>query len=135
MTVSVANVRAHSEYERTIADARKDGAGAIIAPMDGEAFRFRAELARLALGHRLPGVYGDAGYAQAGGLMFYSSSFAHRLQRAASYVDRILKGANPGELPVEQPSKFELVVNLKTAKALGVRIPQQILLRADTVIE
>jgi len=85
--------------------------------------------------NRLPTVFQDAGYVEAGGLLSYYSNWAVLRRRAAVYVDKILKGARPADLPVEQPTKFELVINLKTAKALGLTIPQSLLLRADQVIE
>ena len=90
---------------------------------------------RLLLKHRLPAIFWTRDYVEAGGLMTYSANHAHLLQRAATVVDRILKGAKPADLPVEQPTKFELVINLKTAKALGLTIPQSILVRADQIIE
>jgi putative ABC transport system substrate-binding protein len=89
----------------------------------------------LAARERLPAVYGATPFARQGGLLSYGVNGADQFMRAASYVDRILKGANPGDLPVEQPTKFELVVNLQTAKALSLTIPQSILARADEVIE
>jgi putative ABC transport system substrate-binding protein len=103
--------------------------------MDGETGRYRHDLAELAIKHRLPGIYGERFYVEAGGLMSFSSNWNGRLRRAAAMVDKIMKGADPGELPVEQPTKFELVVNLRTARALGLAIPQSILVRADEVIE
>jgi putative ABC transport system substrate-binding protein len=89
----------------------------------------------LALQHKLPLITGDPGIVEAGGLMYYSVDMANAWRRSATYVDRILKGAKPGDLPVEQPTKFELVINLKTAKTLGLTIPQTLRLRADQVIE
>jgi putative tryptophan/tyrosine transport system substrate-binding protein len=95
----------------------------------------RVQIADLALKHRLPSLTGEPGAAEVGTLMFYGPPIWEGCQRAASYVDRILKGAKPGDLPVEQPTKIELVINLKTAKALGLRIPPLLLQRADQVIE
>ena len=92
-------------------------------------------LAELALKHRLPGMFGTKENVEAGGLMSYGSDFNELVQRAATYIDKILKGAKPADLPVEQASKYELVINLKTAKALGLTIPPSLLARADEVIQ
>jgi putative ABC transport system substrate-binding protein len=95
----------------------------------------RDQIANLAQKNRLPSMYGGRAFAEAGGLMAYGSSLAERWRRAATYVDKILKGAKPADLPVEQPTKFEFVLNLKTAKALGLTIPPAVLARADQVIQ
>src|SRR5262249_41953618 len=95
----------------------------------------RDQIIDLAGKNRLPAIYFTAEWVEAGGLLAYGASFTDLFRRAATYVVKILKGANPADLPVEQPTKFELVVNLKTAKALGLTIPQSLLLRAEQVIE
>jgi putative tryptophan/tyrosine transport system substrate-binding protein len=92
-------------------------------------------IVELALEHRLPGMYPTNQFAQEGGLMAYGPVIADLYRRAATYVDKILKGASPAELPIEQPTRFELVINLKTAKQIGVTIPQSVLYRADKVIK
>jgi len=89
----------------------------------------------LAAKNRLPAVYMERDYVDAGGLISYGPNVADLFRRAATYVDKILKGAKPGDLPVEQPTKFELVINLKTAKALGLAVPQSLRQRADEVIQ
>jgi putative ABC transport system substrate-binding protein len=98
-------------------------------------FSERRRLVDLAAKNRLPAVFPYREFVDAGGLMAYGPNLADLSRRAATYVDKILKGGNPGDLPVEQPTKFEFVINLKTAKALGLTIPQSVLLRADQVIE
>ena len=93
------------------------------------------QIADLAIKNRLPSMYEGSDYVEAGGLMSYSANDADQFRRAATYVDKILKGAKPADLPVEQPTKFELVINLKTAKQIGLTIPQSVLYRADRVIK
>ena len=97
--------------------------------------RERRRLVDLAAKHRLPAVYSFRLYVEAGGLMSYGPDLPDMFRRSATYVDKILKGARPGDLPVEQPTKFELVINLKTAKALGLTIPPSVLARAHQVVE
>jgi putative ABC transport system substrate-binding protein len=95
----------------------------------------RSRIVRLAASHRLPAIYESREYVDAGGLMSYAANYPDLMRRSAYHVDRILKGAKPADLPVEQPTKFELVVNLRTAKALGLTIPPAVLIRADEVIQ
>jgi ABC-type uncharacterized transport system substrate-binding protein len=107
----------------------------IVAAANIVMFARRPAIARFAQSNRLASLYGAQEYVDAGGLMSYGASVSDMFRRSALYVDKILKGAKPGDLPVEQPTKFELVINLKTAKALGLTIPPSLLLRADKVIE
>ena len=92
-------------------------------------------MARLSLAHRIPVVFGEAGSVRAGGLASYGPDYPAQFRRAATIVDKILKGAKPGETPVEQPTKFELAINLRTAKALDLEIPKEVLFRADETIQ
>jgi len=110
-------------------------AGACFVPWDGTFLVHLVRITKLAASTRLPALYGHKGYVDAGGLACYGPSALEGNRRAAAYVDKILKGAKPGDLPVEQPTKFELIINLKTAKTLGLTIPPSLLLRADHVIE
>jgi putative tryptophan/tyrosine transport system substrate-binding protein len=113
----------------------KAGASALITLDDTLIFTHRGRIVKLAGENRLPAVYGFKEFADAGGLMSYAPNLVETYRRTAIYVDKILKGGRPGDLPIEQPTKFELVINLKTAKALGLTIPPSLLLRADQVIE
>jgi putative ABC transport system substrate-binding protein len=108
---------------------------AILVYLDPFFLFHRARLLNLAAKNRLPAIYFSREYPEGGGLMSYGANYLDNYHRAATYVDKILKGAKPGELPIEQPTKFELVINLKTAKALGLTLPRSLLLRADHVIE
>ena len=128
-------VRAPEELEAAFATITKNGADAVLVLSDPMTFFHRDRIADLATKRRLPTMHGVRGYVDAGGLISYWAHEADLLRRAASYVDRILKGAKPGDLPIEQPAKFEMVINLKTAKAVGLTIPPSLLLRADHVIE
>ena len=111
------------------------GEQAVIVLVDAMLQGNRARITDLAARHRLPAVYGLSEYAEVGGLLAYGPNRLDMFRHASVYVDKILKGANPGDLPVEQPTKFELVINLKTAKTLGLTIPPALLVRADQVIE
>jgi putative ABC transport system substrate-binding protein len=122
-------------FDAPMRGVARQQAGALLGLASPIFFRQRAELAEMAIKYRLPGVVPFREAAEAGLLMAYGASLTSMLRRAAEYIDRILKGARPADLPMEQPTKFELVVNLKTAKALGLTIPRSLLLRADQVIE
>ncbi|HWN05161.1 MAG TPA: ABC transporter substrate-binding protein [Candidatus Dormibacteraeota bacterium] len=135
LTLSFLVVSRPAEFDPTLARAKRDGVTGIIAPVDGVTLLHRRALVEAALKHRLPGIYWAREYVEAGGLMTYGASLADRRRHAAIYVDKILRGATPADLPIEQPTKFELVINLKTAKALGLTIPPSLLVRADQVIE
>jgi putative tryptophan/tyrosine transport system substrate-binding protein len=135
VALSFIGIAGTDNLESALVRAKKGGAGALIAPLNAFTYRYREKLVQLALKHRLPGIYWVRDYVEAGGLMSYGTNFGDVGRRAAYFVDRILKGTKPADLPVEQPTKFELVINLKTARALGLTIPQSVLLRADQVIE
>ena len=128
-------IRDVPDLEGAFRTAKAEQANAMYVLPSPTFARHRARLAELAVKHRLPGVYEDKQYVDAGGLMSYGPSFPDLFRRSASYVDRILKGAKPGDLPIEQPMKFELAINLRAAKALGLTIPPSLLLRADHVSE
>jgi ABC-type uncharacterized transport system substrate-binding protein len=123
------------DFDRALSAIVADRAGAVLVATSPMFFGHRRQLAELALKHRLPTIFAFREYAEAGGLMAYGPSYTELFQRAAGYVDRILKGARPGDLPVEQPTKFELVINVKTAKTLGVTIPPAVLVRAGEIIQ
>ena len=110
-------------------------ARALITLPDGMLLANRARIVEFTAKSRLPALFPDREFAEAGGLLAYGPSLAANFRRAATYVDKILKGAKPAELPVEQPTKFELVINLKTARAIAITIPQTLVLRADQLIE
>jgi putative ABC transport system substrate-binding protein len=131
----IANVRRPEEIEPAIARLAKDGAQALILGAAAWLTAERDHILRLALAQRWPVVGPQVLYAEVGALISYGTNRAVLFRRAAFYVDRILKGTKPGDLPIEQPTTFELVVNMKTAKALGITIPQTILVRADKVIQ
>jgi putative ABC transport system substrate-binding protein len=114
---------------------REEGVNALLFAASPFMYQHRKRLAELAARHRLPAIYETADYVQTGGLMSYGPNITALYGHAAGYVDRILKGAKPADLPVEQPGKFELAINMKTAKQLGLTVPQSLLLRADHVIQ
>jgi putative ABC transport system substrate-binding protein len=128
-------VRGPDEFDTAFATMTRKGTGAVFVLSDPMFFVHRTRLAHLAVKHRLPTMHGVIEFAVAGDFMAYYPNSVDLFRRAATYVDNILKGAKPADLPVEQPMRFELVVNLKTAKALGLTIPPSVLLRADEVIK
>jgi ABC-type uncharacterized transport system substrate-binding protein len=127
--------RSPSELAKVFGEMTRMRVGGILVLTDPMFSAAASQLARLAAKHRLPAMYGLRGYVIAGGLISYGVDFFELYRHAATYVDKILKGAKPADLPVEQPTKFELVINLKTAKALGLTIPPLLLGRADEVIQ
>ena len=129
------DVRRPEDLPRAFEAAATERADALIVALEGLTLGNLRLIAELAAKHRLPSIYGVRQYADYGGLITYGPSDLHLYHRAATFVDKIFKGAKPAELPIEQPMKFELVINLKTAKALGLTIPPSLLLRADQVIE
>jgi putative tryptophan/tyrosine transport system substrate-binding protein len=128
------DARGPQDIDTAFREATKRRADAILVPTMPIVAVQRAQIADLAVKNRLPAMYGQPEYVELGGLMFYGASINDLFRRAATYVDKILKGAKPADLPVEQPTKFELVINLKAAKQIGLTIPPNVLARADRVI-
>jgi putative ABC transport system substrate-binding protein len=135
LTVQVFQVRTPAELDDSLASMQKERLQAVLVTGDQFTFFHRRRVADLAIQYRLPTMCDARLWADAGNLMSYGADVLALIERAALFVDKILKGAKPGDLPVEQPTKFELVINLKTARALGLTIPQSLLHRADQVIE
>ncbi len=127
--------RGPGDFDGAFAAMTRERVGALLVVTDPVFIPHRARLVNLAAKNRLPSIFTQRADVEAGGLMSYGPNFADMYRRAATYVDKILKSAKPADLPVEQPTKFELVINLKTAKALGLTIPQSVLQRADEVIQ
>ena len=133
--LQVVEARGPADFDRAFSDTTRARAGALTVLSSTMLLGERRRLVDLAARNRLPAVYPQREFVDAGGLMAYGPNVADLFRRAATHVDKILKGAKPGDLPIEQPTKFELVINLKTAKALGLTIPPSLLQRADQVIE
>ena len=133
--VNPVNMPNAAEIERAVAAFARSPNGGLIVPPGGPANLHRHPIITLAARHHLPAVYYERSYVAAGGLVSYGPDFLDQYRRAAGYVDRILKGEKPADLPVQAPTKYELVINLKTAKALGLAVPPALLARADEVIE
>jgi putative tryptophan/tyrosine transport system substrate-binding protein len=131
----VPEVRQASDIELAFEAMRRDGAQAYYCIGGTTVYTARAQVAALALHHRLPGTHFSADYVRAGGLLSYGTDLLAQYRRAGWYVARILAGARPAELPVEQPARFEVAINLRTARSLGLKLPQSLLLQADVVIE
>jgi putative ABC transport system substrate-binding protein len=134
LPLHVLEVRSPDEFAQAFAAMTRAQADALVVIPSGLFFSHRSQLAALAVQHRLPTIFLEREFVEAGGLLAYGPSMADLSRRAATYVDKILKGATPADLPVEQPTKFELVINLKTAQALGLTMPPSLLLLADEVI-
>ncbi len=135
LQLQILEARGPDEFEPAFSAMIGQSAGALLVSSDVMFNAHRKRIADLASKNRVPAIYEFKESAEAGGLMSYGTSITDVYRRLAVYVDKILKGAKPGDLPIEQPTTFELVVNMKTAKAIGITIPQSILLRADKVIE
>jgi putative ABC transport system substrate-binding protein len=133
--VNPINMRDAGEIERAIAAFAGSPNGGLIVTGSALAFVHRDRIVTLAARHKLPAVYPYRHIVTAGGLISYGPDFTDQFRRAAGYVDRILKGEKPADLPVQAPTKYELVINLTTAKALGIEVPPTVLARADEVIE
>jgi len=133
--VNSANMRVASEIEQSVETFARSPNGGLIATAGGLALSHRDLIVTLAARLKLPAVYWDRSFVAAGGLISYGPDLVDQYRRAAAYVDRILKGEKPGDLPVQAPTKYELVINRKTAKALGLTIPPSLLATANEVIE
>ncbi len=135
VSLTLQGVDGPADFDRAFGAIVADGAGGLLVASSAMFYGHRRRLAELGLKHRVPTVFVFRDYVEAGGLMAYGPSYEELFQRAAGYVDRILKGARPADLPVEQPTTFELAINLKTAKALGLTLPPSVLARAAEIIE
>jgi putative ABC transport system substrate-binding protein len=135
LQLQIVDVRGPAEFADAFSEMARARANALAVLGGTMFFGERERLVDLAARNRLPAIYVEGEYADAGGLMSYGADTADLVRRAAAYVDKILNGANPADLPVQQPNKFELIINLTTAKALGLAIPQAVTLRAGRVIE
>jgi putative tryptophan/tyrosine transport system substrate-binding protein len=133
--VNPVNVGGAAEIERAVAAFARAPNGGLIATGGGRVRFHRDLIVKLAARHKLPAVYYDRVFVDSGGLLSYGPDYVDQYRQAAGYVDRILKGAKPADLPVQAPTKYDLVINLKTAKALGLEVPPTLLARADEVIE
>ena len=133
--VNPVNVRNAGDIERAVTAFARSGNGGLIQTPSGSATLHRDLIVTLAARHKLPAVYSERFFVAAGGLISYGADYIDQYRKAAGYVDRILKGEKPADLPVQAPTRYVTVLNLKTAKALGLEIPQSVLARAEEVIE
>jgi putative ABC transport system substrate-binding protein len=129
------NVKELDELREAFSNMARDGANALVVLSDARFNQARREICSLAAQHRLPAIYEGREFVEAGGLMSYGPDIAEMTRRSAILIDKVSRGARPAELPVELPTRFELIINLKTANALGLTIPPSIMVRADEVIE
>jgi putative ABC transport system substrate-binding protein len=132
--LQILEVRSADELEGAIQAATRERAGALILIPDNLFIRQQGRIIDLVMKNRLPTMFGESESVEVGGLMYYGANLPDLFRRAAIYVDKILKGAKPADLPVEQPKKFEFIINLKAAKQIGLTIPPNVLARADRVI-
>ena len=135
LLLSDEELETHDEFQSAFATMIRERADALYAPETPVNVLHRSLIIKLAAKNRIPAIYGSREFVEVGGLMSYGSSFADMFRSVATYVDKILKGTKPADLPVQQPVRFELVINLKTAKKIGVAFPPQVLMRADKVIK
>ena len=134
MTITPVEAQSQNDFKRAFGEMKQAHIDGLIVSANVVYVQNRKLIANLAAQQHLPAIYGRGDFVDAGGLASYGTSFPHLYRRAATYVDKILKGAKPAELPVEQPTKFELIINLKAAKQIGLTIPPNVLARADRVI-
>ena len=135
MDVIPVNLREMNDVEQAVESFAQKPGGGLIVTANPFAIANRAQIIELAARYKLPAVYFEPAFAKAGGLLSYGPDIVDQYRRSAGYIDRILKGERPADLPVQAPTKFGLVINLKTAKALGLTVPTTLLARADAVIE
>jgi len=135
LQIQAVELRGRDDLDNAFISISKGSAGAILGLQNPAFVALQAQIAEFAAKRRLPAMHIDSEFADVGGLLTYGPHYADLFRRAATYVDKILKGTKPADIPVEQPTRFELVINMRTAKALGITIPQSVLVRADRVIE
>ena len=135
LTIRLSEVRDPTDFDRAFSAMAREGVNGLMVAAGTLTSTHRKRIVDLALKSRIPAMYGERSFVEVGGLMSYAANFVEQYRRAAVYVDKVLKGTKPADIPVEQPTKFELVINLKTAKQMGLTIPQSVLYQADKVIK